>query len=380
MESDMEMGGAKKRSHEESFGEDRSACETNTEVFSDAEGNHQQRLDCASNNVEIFDEDVDFSWVSEVPNDTLSAIMCTLQKLKQQAPASLPAVPVVLQHQIYALVKNRTQVDQELSSLRRTHLGANAKILMLQLPNQSRDIGVVLFEDYNRELKRQLKEAKECARGARRRQEAAGAGYSAGEQAKKRAAASPSSSAAAAAAVNLLPAGLGGETEGEAGGGNPLGFLRFHPQFRQIQAVVRENPALLQEVLARVGEDSPELLGMIHEHPEAFTQLLNEAPAAAGEGGEAGGAGEGAAGAAAAQMLMQMMAAGGEEEDDDMEGMETGGMMEGADVVELSAGEMEAVERLEALGFSKDACIEAFMACDKNEMLAANYLFENGGG
>mmetsp|Transcript_44940 Transcript_44940/g.70329 ORF Transcript_44940/g.70329 Transcript_44940/m.70329 type:complete len:105 (+) Transcript_44940:25-339(+) len=104
MESDMEMGGAKKRSHEESFGEDRSACETNTEVFSDAEGNHQQRLDCASNNVEIFDEDVDFSWVSEVPNDTLSAIMCTLQKLKQQAPASLPAVPVVLQHQM--LIRN----------------------------------------------------------------------------------------------------------------------------------------------------------------------------------------------------------------------------------------------------------------------------------
>ena len=45
-------------------------------------------------------------------------------------------------------------------------------------------------------------------------------------------------------------------------------------------------------------------------------------------------------------MLMQMMADGGEEGDDDMEGMETGGMMEGADVVELSAGEMEAVERV----------------------------------
>jgi UV excision repair protein RAD23 len=47
--------------------------------------------------------------------------------------------------------------------------------------------------------------------------------------------------------------------------------------------------------------------------------------------------------------------------------------------IRVSQEEMEAITRLTSLGFPKHKAAEAYFACDKNEELAANFLFETGG-
>jgi UV excision repair protein RAD23 len=72
------------------------------------------------------------------------------------------------------------------------------------------------------------------------------------------------------------------------------------------------------------------------------------------------------------QALMGMMAGAGGA---------PGGDMEMADnVIQVTEEEKASLDRLEAMGFSRHRAVEAFLACDRNEDLALNYLLDNVDG
>ena len=131
----------------------------------------------------------------------------------------------------------------------------------------------------------------------------------------------------------------------------PLAALRNNPQFQTLRALVQQSPELLQPMLQELGKSSPELLSTINENQEEFLAMINE-PLGPGE-------------QQLAEFMTQMAAA--------QEGEPGSQVLE----VELTEEEAAAVDRLVALGFEKEACIEAFLICDKNEEAAANYLLEN---
>jgi UV excision repair protein RAD23 len=49
----------------------------------------------------------------------------------------------------------------------------------------------------------------------------------------------------------------------------------------------------------------------------------------------------------------------------------------GALPAQVTPDEQAAIQRLMALGFSHAICIQAYFACEKNEQMAANFLFDN---
>ena len=208
---------------------------------------------------------------------------------------------------------------------------------------------------------------------------ASGGGAAPAAPAAAAAAAAPAAAAPAAAAPagpNAQPLDLfappGAATGGAGGvraagaGAGPLDFLRSNPQFNALRSIVQANPQVLEPMLAELGRAQPDLLALINENQAEFLRLVNEPVGGAGGGGVGGGAGGGLAELAASLGVGGGGAGGG-----------AGGLPPGTVAVNLTAEEIEAVGRLEALGFERGAAVEAFLACDKNEALAANFLFEN---
>ncbi|PBP28691.1 nucleotide excision repair protein RAD23 [Diplocarpon rosae] len=142
--------------------------------------------------------------------------------------------------------------------------------------------------------------------------------------------------AGARAGAAGLFAGAGaapGAAAAEGGLGN-LDFLRNNPQFQHLRQIVQQQPQMLEPILQQVSAGNPQLAALITQYPEQFLQLLSE---------DAG---------------------------DDAP------LPPGSQAISVTEEERAAIERLCQLGFARDHVIQAYFACDKNEELAANYLFD----
>eukprot|EP00775_Hariotina_reticulata_P002326 gene2326-2634_t len=180
--------------------------------------------------------------------------------------------------------------------------------------------------------------------------------------------ASSSAAPAAAEAFDMFGGGGGGGGAGAAGGeagaaAGPLDFLRGNPQFQLLRRAVQANPDILAPMLQELRKQNPQLMQQISQNQAEFMRMVMEAPEE-GEEEEM---------AQMAQLLGAMRggagAAGGE-----------GGLPPGVMAIELTEADDAAIQRLQGLGFDRDACIEAYLACDKNEEIAANFLLEGGFG
>jgi UV excision repair protein RAD23 len=134
---------------------------------------------------------------------------------------------------------------------------------------------------------------------------------------------------------------------------NPLAFLLSNPMFLQLRTMIQQNPSILPQLLQQLQQSNPQLLTLISQNQDAFMSLIND-PLPEG---------------AAPQI---------DRKD------QTASLIAGLprprnprNVISVSPEEAESIQRLSDLGFAQRDALEAFLACDRNEAMAANLLFDN---
>ncbi|KAL3631736.1 UV excision repair protein RAD23 B [Castilleja foliolosa] len=146
----------------------------------------------------------------------------------------------------------------------------------------------------------------------------------------------------ASGAPNSSPLNLFPQENFAGAGPGSLDFLRNNQQFQALRSLVQANPQILQPMLLELGKQNPSLLTLIQENQQEFLQLVNEQ-------------------------------VDGSEGDDLFDNEE----QDMPHAVSVTPEEQEAIERMEAMGFDRARVVEAFLACERNEELAVNYLLEN---
>jgi len=147
--------------------------------------------------------------------------------------------------------------------------------------------------------------------------------------------------------------GSGSSAGGQRGGGaDDLSELSQNPQFQALRQLIQQNPDQLQTLMQTLQATQPELYQLIAQRPQEFLELLNQADEG-DDGGDDDDISQGGAGGAGGQGPP------------------------GTVTITLSPQDQQAINRLQDMGFDRNRVIEAFLACDRNEELAANYLLSS---
>lgn len=113
-----------------------------------------------------------------------------------------------------------------------------------------------------------------------------------------------------------------------------------------LNEAITSNPELLQPLLQRLAATNPHIAQLIAQDPEGFVQRLMDNDFDIEEG----------------------------DEGDEMEGAQG---HEGTITLDLTDLDQNAINRLCELGFERNLVIQVYMACDKNEEVAADILFRD---
>ena len=111
-----------------------------------------------------------------------------------------------------------------------------------------------------------------------------------------------------------------------------------------IKCLCLNNPEKLPNILNNLKQHSPQLIELIKQHEEDFKNLL--------------------------------VAPLSQEDINNFQGLQQELRRPQGPTIRLTKEESDAVKRLQELGFSQADAVQAYFACDKNEEMAANFLFE----
>lgn len=140
-----------------------------------------------------------------------------------------------------------------------------------------------------------------------------------------------------------------------------LAALMSDPHFRQMQDVIQQTPQLLSSRIEELSTTNPEMYSFISENPDAFVNMLNHPPVA---GSRSSTTGRGS------------VLDGGQSNAGQTREHRHAPAIDQTFLADVSEHDKEAIERLKELGFSEYLAIQAYMACEKDEQLAANLLFQ----